>query len=219
MATRIVLDRSGSMGQASDETATKYLQGARLTACIAYLAVQQRDAVSLAMTASDGTRWLPAGSTDAHLVRLLAELATAEPTQRDDVVGCVRSLADRAERRGIAVIISDLMLDPEPLQRECARLAAQGHEILICQLRDPTEEHFPFNRWVQFGDLENSATRHRVDALVLREIYVEQYQALVESWREWAKRFDAHLLSLSTEESMHAALSSYMAARHGWGGA
>jgi len=218
MTVRVILDRSGSMAQATGEGPTKYLQAARFAACICYLAIAQRDMAALAMTAADGTRWLQGGSTDAHLVRILIELASAEPVERDEVNSCIRAVADRGERRGAVVFISDLMYDPEPTQRELARISAQGHEMIVCQLKDPTEEQFPFNRWVQFGDLEDRSVKHRVDAMVLREIYLEQYQALVEGWRTWAKRHDATMLSLSTEQSMHEALSNYMAARAGTGG-
>lgn len=217
MTVRLIVDRSGSMAQSTGETASKYLQAARFAACVAYMAISQRDMAALAMTAADGTRWLQGGSTDNHLVRILIELSAAEPTERDDVTSCIRAVADRSEKRGVIVLVSDLMFDPEPAQRELARLSAQGHELIVCQLKDPTEENFPFNRWVQFGDLEDRSVRHRVDGMILRDLYIEQYQALVESWRTWTKRHDANLLSLSTEQTMHEALSNYLAARGGAG--
>lgn len=218
MTVRIIVDRSGSMAQATGETASKYLQAARFAACIAYMAISQRDMAALAMTAADGTRWLQGGSTDNHLVRILIELAAAEPIERDDVTGCIRAIADRAERRGAVVFVSDLMFDPDPVQKELARLSAQGHEMIVCQLKDPTEESFPFNRWVQFSDLEDKSVKHRVDAMVLRDLYIEQYEALVENWRNWTKRHNGTLLSLSTEQTMHEALSNYLAVRGGTGG-
>jgi uncharacterized protein (DUF58 family) len=129
-------------------------------------------------------------------------------------VNTIRALVDRGERKGMVVLISDMMYDPVPVQKQLARLTAQGHEVLVCQLRDPTEEDFPFNRWVQFGDLEDPAIHHRLDTVPLKKIYLEEYQMLLEEWRAWAKKYDVHFVSARTTESVETMLSEYLHFRH-----
>lgn len=215
LTLRLVVDRSASMLQQTTELPSKYLVAARMAASMAYLMISNRDSVSLTMTADDQTTWLPAGSTQPHLVRILMALAGNEPAAPDAVADCLDAMVGRGERRGIVVVISDLMYDPEPVQRNLARLQAQGHEVILMDMRDPTEEDFPFNRWVQFGDLEDSSVRHRVDAVVLKRIYREQYDALMANWRQWAKRYDVHRISVRTDEPVERALSEYLAFRSG----
>jgi uncharacterized protein (DUF58 family) len=191
----------------------RFLRAAQVAASLAYLILKERDGVGLALTRGGTTRWLPVGSTQNHLVRLLQELAGQPPAGEDHLETALRTLLERAERKGLVAVVSDFMFDPVPVQKQLSRLAAQGHEVLLFQLRDPTEEEFPFNRWVQFEDLERPGVRHRVDAAPLKRIYREEYQALLAEWRAWAKKYDIHFVSERTDATMETMLSEYLATR------
>ncbi len=213
MAVRLVMDRSGSMLRQSENAPSKYLQAARVAASLGYLTLNQRDAVGLVMSAGDETFWTPASSSNAQLVRMLEILATRLPASTDALQPCLKALLDRGERRGMVILISDLMFEPEPVQRELGRLAAQGQEILVFQMRDPDEEEFPFNRWVEFRDLEG-INHHRIDTVPLKRIYREEYQALLQEWRSWARKYNAHYVSFKTTEPTETILSEYLARRN-----
>jgi uncharacterized protein (DUF58 family) len=213
LRVRLVVDRSASMLQATPPEASKYLQAARVAACLAYLVLREGDSVGAVLTSAKGTLWLPVRSINTHLVAILRALIDEEPAAEDNLSICLRTILDRAEQKGIVAVISDMMYDPEPVQRELARLQAQGHEVLLFQLRDPTEEDFPFNRWVQFHDLEHPAVRHRLDASVLKRIYRQEYQDLVEQWRSWAKKYNVHFVTFRTTDSVETVLSEYVAFR------
>lgn len=212
LTVRLVVDRSASMLQDSGGDSL-YLQSARLAASLAYLVLAQRDLVGLVLASSDDVLWLPPRSVQAHLVSLLQALVTRRPDAADHLEGCLRTLLERAERRGLVVVVSDLMFDPAPVQRQLARLQAQGHEVLIFQIRDPAEEDFPFNRWVQFLDREDPSRRHRLDTVPLRRIYREEYQALLEEWRVWAKKYDIHFVTFRSDANVQTLLWEYMAWR------
>ncbi len=214
LGVRLVVDRSASMLQESGGPSL-YLVAARIAASLAYLVLRQRDAVGLVLTVADETVWLPARSVDQHLVRILQALATRAAGGPDSLAGVLQAILERAERRGLIVVVSDLMFDPAPVQRQLARLQAQGHEVLLCQVRDPVEEDFPFSRWVQFQDREQPGVRHRLDTVSLRRIYREEYQAWMAEWRRWAARYDLHFVSLRSDEHVETALSEYMAFREG----
>jgi uncharacterized protein (DUF58 family) len=213
LAVRIVMDGSASMLQATAGLSSKYRLAARMAACLAYLVLKERDAVGMALTSAAGTTWIPVSSRSSHMLQILQSLAGAQPAAKDNLVSSLRVILDRNETRGIVVVITDLMFDPDPVQREMGRLHAQGHEVLLVQVRDPTEEDFPFNRWVQFFDLENKAVKHRLDAVLLKNIYREEYQAVLLNWRLWAKKFGVHYLTFRTEENAVAVLSEYLALR------
>lgn len=215
LAVRVVVDRSASMAFAAPGVDSKYLQAARLAACLAYLVTGQGDSVSLASTSAAQTAWLPAGSTQRHLVHLLGELASGEPASADGLAACLGALAQRPGRRGILALISDLLFDPAPVQRELARLRAQGHEVILFQPQDPTEHDFPFNRWVQFNNLENPASSDRVDTVLLKRLYREELHAHQGRWAAWARRFDVHLVPFRTDAHVESVLSAYIAFRSG----
>ena len=85
--------------------------------------------------------------------------------------------------------------------------------MLVLQPRDPMEEEFPFNRWVQFGCLEDPSVRHRIDTVPLKKIYRQEYAGLLKQWRAWAKKLDVHFVSFATTEHVETVLSKYIAFR------
>jgi uncharacterized protein (DUF58 family) len=218
LAARLVVDRSASMNFAGEDAPPKYLNAARLAACLAYLVISHGDSAGLTMPAADQTLWLPAGSTQRHLVALLTALASRAPGGAGDALSpCLRAIVDRNERRSIIAVVSDLMFYPAPPRREIARLRAQGHEVILFHIRDDAEEQFPFNRWVEFGDLENPGTRHRVDGIILQRLYREEYDRLADDWLRWCRKYDIHRVVLRSHDHVDAALSAYAAFRAGHG--
>lgn len=214
LAVRLVVDRSASMLQATESLPSKYLQACRVTACLAYLILKEKDSAGLVLASADELFWLPLRSTQNHLVAFLQALATKQAAAEDALQPCLKAVRDRGERRGLVVLVTDLMYDPLPIQRELAQLQAQGHELLLLNLRDPTEEDFPFNRWVEFRDLENAGVRHRLDTIPLRKIYRQEYQDLLEEWRSWCRKYAVHFVSMRTGEHVETVLSEYLVYRN-----
>lgn len=212
LSVRLVVDRSASMLQATDGP-SKYFQACRLAACLGYLILKEKDRVGLVLASAGQTMWTPMSSAGNHLVNILQALVARDAVAQDNLQICLRTILDRGERRGLIALVSDLMFDPLAVQRELARLQAYGHEVLVFQLRDKTEEEFPFNRWVEFGDLEDASVKHRLDAVPLKKIYLEEYQALIEEWNVWAKKYNVHFITFRTEEHVDTVLSEYLAYR------
>jgi uncharacterized protein (DUF58 family) len=214
MTVRLVVDRSASMLFATEDGPSKYLQACRITAALAYMILKGNDPVSLVMAAADGNSvWLPPSSTASQLIRILRALAENEATAGDELSTCLRTITDRGERKGVVIVVSDLMFDPQPVQRELGKLSAQGHEVLLFQLRDQTEEEFAFNRWVQFGSLEDAGVSHRIDTIPLKRIYLEEYRLLRDEWEQWARKYNVHFNSMRSDEDVDTALSDYLAHR------
>ena len=216
LRVRLVVDGSGSLNQQTDPCQV-YLQVARLAASMAYLIVRQRDSVGMVMSRAGSTRWLPCSSTQRQLVQILRMLASARPEAGDNLEDALRAVLERDARRGMIVLVSDLLFDPEPVRREIRRLQARGHEVLVLQVRDPAVETFPYNRWMQFDSLERPGVRYRLDTVPLKRFYLEEFQLFMDGWHKWTKRHDVHFLSLRSDESIEGALATYMALRAGRG--
>jgi len=210
LSLRLVVDRSASMMRSTDDGASKYDHAARIAACLTYLALQENDSTGLVLTTSEETKWIPPSSRADQLVAILSELVGQEPSDRDNLSTCLETILNRGEEKGLIVAISDLMFPPDDTQQQLASLMAQGHEVLLFQLRDPTEEDFPFNRWVQFENLEDPATTHRVNTIPLKKIYREEYEKLLDDWRDWSKKHGAHFITFRTEEKVETAVSEYL---------
>jgi uncharacterized protein (DUF58 family) len=204
------------MRRASGEGPTKYLQAARLATALASVILEERDRFGLTIagaTAGKAAAWLPAGSGETHLVRLVQALCAAEGAGGDDLAEALRVQAERNERRGLTAVISDLMFDPAPVQAQLATLVAQGHDLVVFQICDPVEQEFPFSRWIRFQSLEAGGRGRRIDTVPLKKLYREEFAAVQAEWRAWCRRSDAHLVTARSDAALEAVLAEYLAFR------
>lgn len=212
LSLRVVVDRSASMRQAT-AGAVKYREACRLAAALCYVVTKEGDAAGLVFACAQGFPEIPPGSSRSHLIRILEALADSGAAAEDRMESCLRGLADRGGRRGLIAVVSDLMFDPRPVRREMGRLLAQGHEVLVFQVRDATEEDFPFNRWVEFRDLEHAGVRRRIDTVPLKALYRSEYAALVNEWESWTRRHGVHMVSFRAGTPVQTVVSDYLAWR------
>ncbi len=208
----LIVDSSASQKQTTAGICVWH-QTVRIAASMAYLILRQRDSVGMVMTNTAETVWLPASSTQTQLVRIMQALVDASAGHADALVASLRLVLERETRRGMVVIVSDLMFDPAGLWLEVRKLQARGHEVVIFQVRDPDVEKFPFNRWVQFESLERAGVRIRVDTVPLKRFYHDEYALFTEEWRAWTRKHDVHLVSMRSDESVDTALSEYLLLR------
>lgn len=214
LSVRLIVDSSASQRQTTAGVSI-WNQTARMTASLAYLVLLQRDSVGMVMTNAGQTIWLPSSSTQTQLVRILQSLVTAGASGADSLETSLRAILERETRRGMMIVLSDLMFDPEGVRLGIRKLQARGHEVLLFQVRDPAVETFPFNRWMQFDSLERPGVRWRLDTVPLKRFYLEEYREFMEGWKSWTRKHDVHFLSIRSDESVETALSEYLTRRAG----
>ncbi len=163
----ILLDTSTSMlFQSNPDGVSKMRYAVQLAACLAYLMNRQNDAVGL-MTFSDQIHsHLPARSSGAHLRHLFKELEVesrrtlkrdeSEGSKRATAIGkCLEFLADRVQRRGLVVILTDFWDHNEAeVARALKHFRHRQHEVVVFQVQDPAEAEFPYREESVFVDME-----------------------------------------------------------------
>jgi uncharacterized protein (DUF58 family) len=187
----VLLDTSSSMGYRSSETRlTKLRYGVQLAAALSYLMIKQQDAVGLLLFDREARRFVPSRSVPTHLRVILGELsrvseeAREEPRGRGTEIGpSLHHLADRLVRRGLVVLISDLMDPPEGVLTGLKHFRHRKHEVVVMHLLDPAEVGFPFRDETVFVDMESGARISTVGWELARE-----YRARVDRWRERYRR-------------------------------
>ena len=107
LSCHILLDTSASMdfGQPN-----KFHYGRALAAALAYLMVRQHDTPGLTLFGAEAIQGLPAHSGRRHLDDLFQLLAGAEPQGRAAPGPDFWNLLETFDRRGLTVVISDLLL-------------------------------------------------------------------------------------------------------------
>ncbi len=207
----ILLDVSASMGYAS-HTVSKLRFGVCLAAALAYLMHRQHDAVGLTLFDDRVVDAVPAGSRGGQLRALLATLGRAAPGTRSDVQLPLHQLAARISRRGLVVLISDLLDEPSGIIEGLKHLRFEGSEVLVLRTLDPAELTFPFEQAAWFADLE-TADEVRVVPADVRAHYLEQMQALSERYRRELRLAGVDYHQLDTAIPLDTALMAYLSTR------
>src|SRR6478736_2316640 len=113
----LLLDVSGSMGYGGHHGMTKFEYGAVLAASLGFLMNRQRDAVGLTAFDENIVSMLPASSRSGHLRAVLLTLDRLRPGRQTNVSKPLHQVADSVSKRGMVVLISDLLDDPEEVIR------------------------------------------------------------------------------------------------------
>jgi uncharacterized protein (DUF58 family) len=179
----ILLDVSRSMTYASPGTISKLEYAKHLAAAIAYLMTHQQDAVGLLTFSDTIQRFIPPRSAGRHLQLILQELESLTPGTNTDVGTCLSSLSERIRRRGLIILFSDLMDEPERVLQGLKHFRYRQHEVIVFQILDETEWTFPFQEELGFVDLESGE-----EVVAQSWILAEEYRRRVEAWREEYRR-------------------------------
>lgn len=140
----VLLDRSGSMAYAGEGRQSKLDLGRRLAAAIAWLALAQGDEAGLVTFGTDATLALPPRAGAAQLGAFDDALTAAAASGETDLGAAIMAAAEELPRRGLVVLVSDLMGDTAGALKAVRSLAARRHEVLVVRVLDPDERDFPY---------------------------------------------------------------------------
>ncbi len=173
---------------------------------------RQHDGVGLAAFDDQVRTLLPASSRPGHLRALLVTLDRLTLGRETNVSQPLHQLADALGKRGMVVLISDLLDDPERVIRGLKHFQFRGTDVIVFHVLDPDELIFPFERATRFEDLETSEEVMAVPS-VAREQYLKAIHDLIERYKRGlgSAGIDYHLLS--TAEPLERALLAYLSTR------
>ena len=177
----LVMDSSASMGYASDGW-SKFDYGSTLAASLAYLMLKQQDSVGLMTFSKKIEKMIPPKAAHDHLFAILKALEACTPQGETSVASVLQELAASVKRRGLILVISDLLDQPEEVMRGLKQLRSRGSDVMVFHLLDKDELQFPFNEPSLFQDLEEDL-RLLADPEVIRSAYLETIHALIEDYR------------------------------------
>lgn len=211
----ILLDISASMSyQGSGISKLEY--GAYLTASLGYLIFQQRDGVSLVTFDQEIKQLIPARNKKGHLLSILQILENIEVGKQTEIALPLHQIAENIKKKGMVILISDLLADPASILEGLQHLRFQGHDVIVFHIMDETELTFPFKNATKFLDMEGSAQIMTIPVLI-RERYLKNLENHIEQFKKGCgrQRIDYHLLD--TSKPLDFALFSYLAHRSGKG--
>lgn len=178
----MLLDTSRSMNFGSvGYTKSEYAR--TLVATLAYFLSSQRDAVGLATFSQEIEDFIPPRYRSGHLRRVLVSLEKTPEGSATLLARPLVQIAERLNKRGMLILVSDLLAPLETLEESLGSLTVRGQDVIVFQVLDPDELQFPFQNPELFVDLETNR-RLYVDPAAVREDYMRrltEHLAAVES--------------------------------------
>jgi uncharacterized protein (DUF58 family) len=208
----LLVDVSASMGYRGGSAMSKLEYASVLAACLSFLMNRQRDASGLIAFDDRIVFRLPASARRGHLHSLLAGLERLAPGRRSDVGHPLHLLAEALVRRGLVVLISDLLDDPDPIVQGLKHLRFSGSDAIVFQVLDPHELTFPFRGSARFTDVE-SEEAVTADPLAVRSEYLREMGRLKDRYERELRGAGVDYVQLDTSRPLDFALLAYLAAR------
>ena len=184
----ILVDVSRSMAwRGAPARLTKRAYADRLVAALALILLRQRDATGL-ITFDEAVREVVpprvrAGQW-ARLVRGLERTPDGGGTAAEAALGRLTSLL---ARRGLVVLVSDLLFDRDLALTALRYLRHRGHQVIVLHLMDPAEAELSGAPEVRFRDPE-SAVSVVVRPRELARAYRETVRREIAAWRTTCRR-------------------------------
>lgn len=204
----LVVDVSNSMHYGRGAL-NKYEYACTIAACVAYMLLRQNDAAGLITFDEDVRQVVPARSQHTHLDALVKAMDVSRPKDKTNIERILRRVAEKLPGRGMVVVVSDLLVDREPLFRGLEMLRHGRHDVLVFHVLDEDEMNFPFSGTTRFEGMEEVVDL-LCDPRALRDGYLEALEEyLIEVRRGCAQKGIDYML-VHTQEYLDAVLSKFL---------
>ncbi len=220
----ILLDRSGSMGFASVPGGGQKLEGglAKLTyggllaASLSYLMIRQHDAAGLCLFDEKIKTLIPHRSARKHLFYMLSAVEKATPGEKTAISPTLHTIAEQIKRRGLIVLISDLMDDPSDVLMGLKHFRHRQNEVIVFHVLDPQELDMDYRDEVEFEDLETGRTL-KAEPAFLRQNYANAIRRWIEGLSKGCREHQIDYNLLLTTTPFDMALAAYLGKRQRMG--
>lgn len=226
MACQLVVDTSASMGRigpvrapsgagaapSGEARLTKLEYAVRLAAALAYLVVKQQDSVGLAIVDSQVRAFLPPRARRSHLLRILSKLSEVKPSGTTGLAESIGEILHRIPHRGLVIVLTDLLTSPDDALEALHRARFRGHDLIVMQVLDRDEAHFPFDGPLVLEDPETGQTLATSGEEARR-----RYGAALAAWRaglaQSLSAMRADFVPLDTSAQFDRALEEFLMRR------
>jgi uncharacterized protein (DUF58 family) len=207
----LLVDLSRSMGFGTLEY-DKAVYARTAAATIAYFMSLQRDGVGLITFDAAIQEFLPARFRPGHLHRLMMALERAPAGKATDLVAPLEQIAQTARKRGLVVLLSDLLAPLEAVETRLGYLRSRGHEVVVMRVLDPAEIEFPFQDAALFQDIESGRELY-VDPNLARDRYRQRFAEHAAGLASATSKLGISLIELRTDRPLELALFDFLSTR------
>ncbi len=170
----IIIDHSNSMGYSSEKI-SKLEYAKAFASALSYLMISQQDAVGLLTYTNKITGYIPPRSMKTYLNIIFKEIYGLKAKEQTQTADILHSLADRIRKRGLIILISDMIDDPDKILQGLQHFRHQKHEVILFHIQDKQELDFDFKKETEFIDAETNE-KITVNPWQIRNDYFKAYR-------------------------------------------
>ena len=207
----LLIDHSRSMGYGSGGY-TKSQYAGTLAATLAYFLSTQGDAVGLATFDDRIRQYLPPRNRPSYLRRLILALEAPPAGKATDLGPPLQHLAQMLRKRGMIVLVSDLLTSVDRLEPDLGYLCAGGHDVVVFHILDPAELNFDFDAPALFHDVETGRDMY-VDPAAARKSYQRMLEGHLSSAKSICQKLGIDYHLFATDRPFDLALLDFLQGR------
>lgn len=207
----ILADISNSMAYTSSRV-TKLHYGFFLAASLAYFMIRQRDSVGLYLFDDKIVDRIPPKSSRGHLHTILNKLENTDLGMKTAMGKPFHDIADSIKKRGIVVIISDLLDDADDIINGLKHFCFDGNDLILFHILDPFETAYKFKDLVELEDME-TGEKILLMPEAAREIYIYNLERFRNTLKKNCGLLGVDYLPITTDQPLDFALFQYLAGR------
>ena len=207
----VILDKSSSMSYGS-HSINKFEYSKCLAASLIYLMIKQQDAVGLTTFDEKLNITIPPKSKISHLNLLLQTMHNSTTGGETDISLLLHSLAESIHKRGLIILISDLIDDEKNIIKGLRHFRHKGHEVIVFHITDPKETNLDYNENINFIDLENQKEL-KIDARQIKSKYNKAFKKFCDYYRSECLKNNIDYIQINTIDSLESSLMQYLIKR------
>jgi uncharacterized protein (DUF58 family) len=208
----LLVDVSASMSYGSGPL-NKCDYAVTAASALSYLLLRQQDSVGVVAFDEGIRQAIPQRTTTNHLQTIVRALSTKVPREKTGLYDVLVRVAEIYPRRGMIVLVSDMLVDVEGSLRGLRMLRQRGHDILVLHILDDDELDFPFDQPSRFEGLETD-DHLSCNPRALREGYLASLNRFLDALRHGCARDNIDYALIRTSDPLDAALTEFLKHRH-----
>jgi uncharacterized protein (DUF58 family) len=209
----LVVDVSESMQyRGPGASLSKYEYAQCIAAAMAWLVLHQQDSVGLVTFDNQIRANLRPSSSAPHLQQVLQVLEATQPRAKTDTGPIFHELAQRFQKRGVVLILSDFFDNPESMLAGLKHFRYRRHDVILFHVLDPAELDFPFRNPTLFKGLEQFP-EVLADPRSLRRAYLQEFEAYRLELQKGCRTHGLDYELIRTDQPLDATLFAYLARR------
>lgn len=211
LRAHIILDTSKSMLYSSAEV-SKLSYANSLAASLSYLMINQQDAVGIAKFSEKIDTFIPPKARPSHLNLILSQLDDKDSGNDTQIGMVLHELADRIKKRGMVILISDLLDKPENIMKGLKHFRHQNQEVIVFHIQDRKESEFDFGTRTKFFDME-TGEEIVTEPWHIRSNYNELISKLESNYKSNCRENLIDYVPLFTDQSLDIGITEYLIKR------